>query len=161
MLVAQACLNMRPELFRACILDVPFLDVLTCLLDPEVPLAKTDHLEFGDPLLDSKIYELISSYSPYDNLVSAEYPSVFLNMALNDPRVPGWSTLKFIEKMRDLSQEPTKVPNFGNNNMIVRVNQEGGHFGSHDGDVNLYNAMQEFAWLDFLMLNPTGDLGEA
>lgn len=43
---------MRPDLFRACILDVPFLDVLTCLLDPELPLAKTDHLEFGDPLKD-------------------------------------------------------------------------------------------------------------
>lgn len=71
----------------------------------------------------------------------AEYPSVFLNMALNDPRVPGWSTLKFIEKMRDLSQDPTRVPDFGNKNMIVRVNQEGGHFGSHDGDVNIFNAM--------------------
>ena len=67
-LVAQACLNMRPELFRAVILDVPFLDVLTCLLDKEVPLAKTDHLEFGDPLEDPRIYELISSYSPYENL---------------------------------------------------------------------------------------------
>ena len=59
---------MRPELFRAVILDVPFLDVLTCLLDKEVPLAKTDHLEFGDPLEDPRIYELISSYSPYENL---------------------------------------------------------------------------------------------
>ena len=68
MLVAQACLNMRPELFRACILDVPFLDVLSCLLDPDVPLALTDHLEFGDPAKDPEIYELISSYSPYENL---------------------------------------------------------------------------------------------
>ena len=161
MLVAQACLNMRPELFRACILDVPFLDVLTCLLDSEVPLAKTDHLEFGDPMTSPEIYSLINSYSPYENLVRAEYPSLFLNMQLNDPRVPGWSNLKFIEKFRDLSQEPSRVPHFGNNNMIVRVSDQGGHFGSHESDVNIYNAMQEFAWLDFLMLNPTEDLGEA
>ena len=161
MLVAQACLNMRPELFRACILEVPFLDVLSCLLDPDEALSATDYLEFGDPLSDPQIYELISSYSPYENLQRAEYPSLFMNMQLNDPRVPGWSTLKFIEKLRDLGVQPTNVPHFGNNNTIVRVNHEGGHFGSHENDVNLYNAMQEFAWLDFLMLNPTEDLGEA
>lgn len=161
MLVAQACLNMRPELYRACILDVPFLDPLSCLLDPDVPLAKTDHLEFGDPLSDPAIYELISSYSPYDNLQRGEHPSLFLNMQLSDPRVPAWSTLKFVEKFRDLTLEPKRVPHFGNANTIVRVNHEGGHFGSAYNDVNLANCMQEFAWLDFLMLNPTEDLGEA
>ena len=112
-------------------------------------------------MTNPEIYSLINSYSPYENLVRAEYPSLFLNMQLNDPRVPGWSNLKFIEKFRDLSQEPTRMPHFGNNNMIVRVGDQGGHFGSHEGDVNIYNAMQEFAWLDFLMLNPTEDLGEA
>ena len=86
---------------------------------------------------------------------------MFLNLALNDPRVPGWSTLKFIEKLRDLGSAPTRVPHFGNHNFVVRVNKEGGHFGSHANDVNLFNAMQELAWLDFLMLNPTEDLGEA
>lgn len=59
---------MRPELFRACILNVPFLDVLTCLLEADLPLTKTDHLEFGDPLASPEIYELINSYSPYENL---------------------------------------------------------------------------------------------
>ena len=56
-LVAQACLNMRPDLYRACILDVPFLDVLTCLLDKDLPLSATDHLEFGNPIVDKHIYE--------------------------------------------------------------------------------------------------------
>ena len=59
---------MRPDLFRACLLDVPFLDPLTVLLDPELPLSKTDHLEFGNPLTDANAYELISSYSPFENL---------------------------------------------------------------------------------------------
>ena len=112
-------------------------------------------------MTDSDIYELISSYSPYENLQRAEYPSVFMNMQLNDPRVPGWSNLKFIEKLRDLTTTPKRVPHFGNNNMVVRVNEEGGHFGSHHNNLNLFNSVQEFAWLDFLMLNPTVDLGQA
>lgn len=79
-LVAQACLNMRPDLFKAVILEVPFLDVLTCLLDESLPLTLTDHLEFGNPIKDKQIYELIQSYSPYDNLSAREYPAVFLSM---------------------------------------------------------------------------------
>jgi len=68
MLVAQACMNMRPDLYRAVVLNVPFLDVLTSLLDENLPLSVTDHLEFGNPALDEKIYKLIHSYSPYENL---------------------------------------------------------------------------------------------
>ncbi len=67
-LVAHTCLNLRPELFRAAILEVPFLDVLSCLLDENLPLTLTDHLEFGNPITDSKIYKIIQSYSPYENL---------------------------------------------------------------------------------------------
>ena len=103
-LVGHACLNMRPDLFRACILDVPFLDVLTCLLDERLPLTLTDYLEFGNPLEDESIYKIISSFSPYENLKHQEYPSTFINMQLNDPRVPAWSTLKFIDKLRDLAK---------------------------------------------------------
>ena len=58
-LVAHACLNLRPEIFRAAILEVPFLDVLSCLLDDSLPLTVTDHLEFGNPLRDEKFYQMI------------------------------------------------------------------------------------------------------
>lgn len=159
LLVAQACLNMRPDLFRACILDVPFLDVLTCLLDEKLPLTLTDHLEFGDPIRDEEIFKIISSFSPYDNLRHQEYPSTFLSMQLSDPRVPAWSTLKFIERMRDLAKEPKRFPNFGDKNFTVRINKQGGHFGSTENDLNLHNLVQEFAWLDFLLLNPSNDSG--
>ena len=64
-LVAQACLNMRPDLFRACILNVPFLDVLNSLLEDSLPLSETDYLELGNPITDEKIYQLINSYCPY------------------------------------------------------------------------------------------------
>ena len=59
---------MYPELFRACVLNVPFLDVLSSLLDDTLPLSMTDHLEFGNPIVDEKAYQLIHSYSPYENL---------------------------------------------------------------------------------------------
>lgn len=67
-LAAHTALNMHPELFRACILNVPFLDMLNTLLDDSLPLTVTDHLEFGNPIEDEKIYKLIHSYSPYENL---------------------------------------------------------------------------------------------
>ena len=71
---------MRPDLFKAVILQVPFLDVLNCLLDETLPLTSTDHLELGNPILDPKIYEQIASYSPYDNLTNKEYPAVYLSL---------------------------------------------------------------------------------
>jgi len=64
-LVAQACMNMRPELFRACILNVPFLDILTSLLDDSLALSATDYLELGNPIEDESIYQLMNSYCPY------------------------------------------------------------------------------------------------
>lgn len=67
-LVAQACMNMRPDLFRACILNQPFLDVLNNLLDDSLALSATDYLEFGNPIEDDQIFQLINSYCPYQNL---------------------------------------------------------------------------------------------
>jgi oligopeptidase B len=105
-LVAQTCLNMHPELFRACILNVPFLDVLSTLLDDSLPLTATDHLELGNPLLDERAYRLIHSYSPYENLSKQEFPATLLNISLSDFRVPHWGSLKFVEKIRDLAVTP-------------------------------------------------------
>lgn len=94
------------------------------------------------------------SYSPYDNLDIKEYPAIYLQMSLNDPRVPAWGNLKFLEKIRDLATEPTRAPHFGNKNIVCKVSRDGaGHFGSHDNEVNLINSGNQFAWLDFMMLN--------
>jgi oligopeptidase B len=150
-LVAQTCLNMHPELFRACVLNVPFLDVLSTLLDESLPLTVTDHLELGNPMEDERIYRLINSYSPYENLSKREYPSTLMNVSLTDPRVPEWGTLKFIEKLRDMAETPQRFPDFGDKNIVVRLNKEGGHFGDADNEVNLAMATFEFAWLDYIM----------
>lgn len=150
-LVAQACYNMNPELFRACVLNVPFLDVLSTLLDDTLPLTATDHLELGNPLTDEKAYSLISSYSPYENLAKREYPATLMNVSLTDPRVPHWGTLKFVEKLRDVASNPERFPDFGNKNIVVRFNKDSGHFGTTDNEQNLAMATFEFAWLDYIM----------
>jgi protease II len=61
---------------------------------------------------------------------------------MNDPRVPHWSTLKFVEKLRDLAQKPTRMPHFGENNIVVHLNKDGGHFGTTDNNQNLVNLAQ-------------------
>lgn len=124
LLVAQSCLNLRPELYRACILEVPFVDVLGNLLEPDLPLAQTDHLEFGNPITDSDAYRTIASYSPYENLSHQEYPATMLSLSMNDPRIPAWCTLKFVEKMRDRAMDPTRMPDFGNKNFVVRIRDQ-------------------------------------
>ena len=120
-LVAQACMNMRPDLFRACVLNVPFLDVLTTLLDPSLPLTETDHLELGNPIEDREIYTAINSYCPYQNLSNREYPACLIQSSLTDTRVPIWGNLKFIEKLRDLAVEPTQFPDFGAKNILCKL----------------------------------------
>lgn len=142
---------MHPELFRACLLNVPFLDVLSCLVDETLPLTATDHLEFGNPITDEKVYQLINSFSPYENLSKREYPSILMNVSLTDPRVPHWTNLKFIEKLRDMADAPQRFPDFGCKNIVVRLNKEGGHFGALDNDTNLAMGTFEFAWLDYIM----------
>jgi len=115
---------------------VPFLDILSNLLEEGLPLAQTDHLEFGNPIESAAAFSAISSYSPYENLCRQEYPAIFLTMSLNDPRIPHWSALKFVEKLRERALTPTRIPNFGNKNIVVRVDREeaNGHFGSVDNN---------------------------
>lgn len=74
-----------------------------------------------------------------------------MNISITDPRVPQWGSLKFVEKLRDLAAAPTKFPDFGAKNIVVRFDKDSGHFGTADNDVNLAMATFEFAWLDFIM----------
>jgi len=90
------------------------LDSLSSLLDESLPLTVTDHLEFGNPITDEQAYRTIAGYSPYENLSNQEYPATMISMQLNDPRVPAFGTLKFVEKFRDLAKDPERAPHFGN-----------------------------------------------
>lgn len=70
---------------------------------------------------------------------------------MSDPRIPLWGGLKFVEKIRDLAKTPEKFPDFGDKNIVVRINKEGGHFGTADNDVNLTMLIFEYAWLDYIL----------
>lgn len=93
MLVAHA-INLKPELYRAAILKVPFLDVVNTLEDKTLPLTITDYLEFGNPFESEDYYKIIHSYSPYENIKRIEYPAMYIDISLDDPRVPSWGSLK-------------------------------------------------------------------
>jgi len=100
----------RPELFKACVINYPFLDVLNCLLDNEQALSASDYDEFGNPLEKEFFYDLISSYSPYENILEdVEYPAVYITCGTNDHRAPLWNVLKYVKRFRDRAAIPKRI----------------------------------------------------
>ena len=99
-LLIGAALNLRPELFRAAVAEVPFVDVLTTILDEDLPLTVTEWEEWGNPKADPEVYAYIKSYSPYDNVGEQAYPAVLAIGGLNDPRVSYWEPAKWVQRLR-------------------------------------------------------------
>jgi oligopeptidase B len=91
--------NLRPELFAAIVAEVPFVDVVTTMLDPDLPLTITEWEEWGDPR-EAGAYARMKSYSPYDNVTARAYPAMFVTSGLNDPRVQYWEPAKWVAKLR-------------------------------------------------------------
>jgi len=98
-LLIGASVNMRPDLFVAAVADVPFVDVLTTMSDPTIPLTVTEWEEWGNPA-ERVYYDYIKSYSPYDNVAAVDYPDMLLQAGLNDPRVGYWEPAKWAARMR-------------------------------------------------------------
>ena len=96
-----AVLNLRPDLFQAAILDVPFVDVLNTMLDDTLPLTTSEYVEWGNPNVKAE-YAWMKAYSPYDNLKPAAYPHVLVNVGLNDSQVPYWEGAKYAARLRDV-----------------------------------------------------------
>jgi oligopeptidase B len=92
--------NLRPELFRAIVAEVPFVDCLTTILDERLPLTVTEWEEWGNPVADPEIYKVMKSYSPYDNVEAKDYPAMLVTGGLNDPRVQYWEPAKWVAKLR-------------------------------------------------------------
>jgi oligopeptidase B len=99
-LLMGAVVNARPDLFRAVVAEVPFVDCLTTILDESLPLTVTEWEEWGNPVADPEIYELMKSYSPYDNVEAKDYPAMLVTGGLNDPRVQYWEPAKWVAKLR-------------------------------------------------------------
>ncbi len=120
-LTVGAAMNASPTRFSAAVLEVPFVDCLTTMLDPSLPLTITEWEEWGNPAESEEVAKLIASYAPYNNLKrGVAYPDLFLTTGLNDSRVGFWEPLKLLAKLRSI--EPRA-------RALLKVQDEGGHLG--------------------------------
>ncbi len=119
-LLMGAVTNLRPDLFRAVVAVVPFVDVINTMLDPTIPLTATEWEQWGDPRKEPD-YRYMMSYSPYDNVQTKEYPDMLVVAGLNDPRVAYWEPAKWVARLR-----ATKTDD---NLLLLRTHMEAGHGG--------------------------------
>lgn len=120
-LLVGAALNLRPDLWGAVIADVPFVDVLNTMSDSSLPLTPPEWPEWGNPLEDPAAYDLIESYSPYDQVHPAPYPPVLATGGLSDPRVTYWEPAKWVARLRDRTTGAAPI--------LLKINMEAGHGG--------------------------------
>jgi len=119
-LLMGAVANLRPDLFAAIVAEVPFVDVVTTMLDPSLPLTITEWEEWGDPR-EAGAYARMKAYSPYDNVRRAAYPALLVTTGLNDPRVQYWEPAKWVAKLRENSTSGRPV--------YLRTEMGAGHGG--------------------------------
>lgn len=150
-IVAQ-CANKYPEIYKACILNHPYLDVLSCLIDTKYRFYSTDTEEYGDVLNNKESYLNVMGWSPYENIGIKEYPAMLITMSLEDSRVSSYTTLKYIEKLRSKALTPKNAPEHisGLKNIMVQF-ESGGHFGSNDFNTSLKTNVNELAWADMML----------
>jgi oligopeptidase B len=120
-LLMGAVTNLRPDLFRAVLAEVPFVDVVNTMLDASLPLTVIEYDEWGNPN-DPAYYACIRSYSPYDNIRPQPYPHMLITAGLNDPRVAYWEPAKFTARLRALKTDT--------NRLLLRTNMGAGHGGA-------------------------------
>ncbi len=120
-LLMGAVTNLRPDLFRAVLAEVPFVDVVNTMLDASLPLTVIEYDEWGNPN-DPEFYRCIRSYSPYDNVRAQAYPHMLVTAGLNDPRVAYWEPAKLVARLR-----ATKTDT---NRLLLRTNMGAGHGGA-------------------------------
>nr|XP_054758803.1 prolyl endopeptidase-like [Lytechinus pictus] len=137
--------NQRPELLRAAVMRMPFVDVLSSMLDSSSPLTSQDVEEWGDPMGSAAEMECISSYCPYHNLKSQNYPSILITSSMSDQRVPAWIPAKYVARLRDRTRDHRHglhLPTF-----LLRMCPDGGHFGLDEDDGGVDQATLEWAFL--------------
>ena len=134
-----AVVNSDPELWGVVVADVPFVDVLNTMLDESLPLTPGEWPEWGNPLEDAAAFELIRSYSPYDNVTAQNYPPLFISGGLNDPRVTYWEPAKWAAKLR-----ATKTDD---NVLVLKTNMGAGHGGKSGRWESLKESADEMAFM--------------
>lgn len=133
-LLMGAVMNQAPELFRAAIVQVPFVDVMNTMIDDSLPLTTEEWVEWGNPRDDKKAWDYMYTYSPYDNVGAKNYPNMLVEISLNDSQVPYWEGAKYVAKLR-----ATKTDD---NTILLKTNMGAGHGGSS----GRYDRLKEVAF---------------
>ena len=142
-LLMGAVANLRPDLFRAVVSQVPFVDVLNTMLDATLPLTTQEYIEWGDPNTE-KGYRSIRAWSPYDNLAPKAYPAMLVEASLNDSQVPYWEAAKYVARLRGLKTDANPV--------LLKTVLEAGHGGAS----GRYDALKELAFTYAWVLDQAG-----
>jgi oligopeptidase B len=137
-LLMGAVVNMAPELYNGVIAQVPFVDVITTMLDETIPLTTGEYDEWGNPN-DKKYYDYMKSYSPYDNVKAQDYPTMLVTTGLHDSQVQYWEPAKWVAKLRTMKTD--------NNLLFLDTNMDAGHGGASGRFESLKELAKEFSFL--------------
>jgi oligopeptidase B len=138
-LLMGAVINMRPDLWRGIVAAVPFVDVVTTMLDESIPLTTGEFEEWGNPK-EEQYYHYIKSYSPYDNITAQAYPAMLVTTGLHDSQVQYWEPAKWVAKLRDYKTNP-ETP------LYLWCNMSTGHGGASGRWERFKEVAMEYAFL--------------
>jgi oligopeptidase B len=142
-LLMGAVANLRPDLFKAVVSEVPFVDVVNTMLDATLPLTTQEYIEWGNPNKE-RDYRTIRKYSPYDNLAAKAYPAMLVEASLNDSQVPYWEAAKYVARLRALKTDANVV--------LLKTILEAGHGGAS----GRYDALRDLAFTYTYILDQVG-----
>ena len=135
--------NMRPDLYRAIVADVAFVDVINTMMDASIPLTAQEWKQWGDPHIKEH-YTYMKAYSPYDNVERKAYPWILATTSLNDSQVAYWEPAKWVAKLRAMKTD--------SNPLLIKFNMAGGHGGSS----GRYDVLRERAFRYAFILDAVG-----
>jgi oligopeptidase B len=137
-LLMGAVTNMRPELFKAVLTKVPFVDVINTMLDASLPLTVPEYEEWGNPN-EKPAFDYMYSYSPYDQLAAKHYPTIMVKTSFNDSQVMYWEPAKYVAKLRTLKTD--------NNPLLLKTNMAAGHGGASGRYDFLHDTAFDYAFM--------------
>lgn len=137
-LLMGAVVNLRPDLFKGVVAQVPFVDIVTTMLDPDIPLTTGEYDEWGNPN-DREYYDYMLSYSPYDNVEAGSYPHMLVTTGLHDSQVQYWEPAKWVAKLRAVKTD--------RNRLLLKTNMEAGHGGASGRFKRYREIALEYAFL--------------
>ncbi|MGO4560916.1 S9 family peptidase [Rhizobiales bacterium 3FA27D7] len=141
-----AIANMAPDAFGGIVAEVPFVDVLTTMLDATLPLTPPEWPEWGNPIASADDYRTIAAYSPYDNVGALDYPPILALAGLTDPRVTYWEPAKWVARLREMKRSDSPV--------LFKINMESGHAGAS----GRFSRLEEIAFTYAFALKVTGKM---